>query len=343
MAINISSTRLEFCSSGSPSPLSFAYPQTAVSEMEVINREELKSRLSAFFSEHQIHAEPLVLVLGESMYYSKDYLTSTPPIQEDIQKYLDLVPFSSVSYRVYRLPVGHRLVVINRDFYEDLKNILLSLGFSILSVVPSFIITGPGTTTAFSAQTCLLINKKMNLIMENSFGGQEMSQNPAANTHRYIENHKIVFAILAVVIILACPVIIYLYYQNQKAALNAQKTTTQKPAVTVVKPTLTPTPTLSPSAELLLNQYSLQILNGSGVSGLAASLEATFRQAGFTQVTTGNYPNTAKTTLVVNSGLPESVSDFVIETLTPLFKNISIKQSSQSQFDLVLTTGKITP
>lgn len=340
LAINITSTKLEFCSSSSPTPLIFPFPPTAVSEMEIINKEELKAKLQAFFSEHQIHAAPVVLIMGESMYYSKDYLTAIPPAQEDIQKYLDLVPFSSISYRVYRLPIGHRLVVINREFYESFKTTLLSLGFSIASVVPAFIVTGTGTAAAFSAQTCLLINRKMDVIMDNSFGGQELPETATATSRKYLDTHKSLVIIIFILIILACPLILYFYYQNQKAALNASRTR----AVTVVvrKPSSTPTPTTNPLTALKLEQYTVQLLNGSGTPGLAASLEAKLRLVGFAQITSGNFPKTTTTTIIFKPTIGDEIRKLVKDILLPQFKNISVKDSSTAQFDISITTGNIS-
>lgn len=342
LAINISFNKLEFCNAHSENPISFVFPDNVVSEMEVLDHTEFKSKLQSFFSENKIHAEPVVLILGESMYYSKDFLTSTPPLQEDIQKYLDLVPFSSVSFRVYKLPIGHRLVVINRDFYESFKNILLTLGFSIVSVVPSFVITGPGTTSAFSAQTCLLINRKMDVIMDNSFGGQEISPNATANSRQFIRGHKTVVAIITILIILACPLILYFYYQNQQTVLKASKTRTAA-VTTVRKRTVTPTPTVSPLAALKLEQYTLQLLNGSGTPGLVASLEAKFKAVGFAQITTGNFPQTNQTTVIFKPTIGKEIRALIQTTLSPQFKNISIKESTSTQFDINITTGKITP
>jgi len=276
------------------------------------------------------------------MYYSKDFLISAPPSQEDVQKYLDLVPFASVSYRVYKLQIGHRLVVINRDFYEGLKNVLLSLGFSIVSVVPGFIITGTGTTSSFSSQTCLLINRKMDIILENSFGGQETPTNVASSSREFIERHKITMAVIVLIVIVACPLFLYFYYQKQKAAVIAKK---PRPVATapVRKVTPAPSPTVSPYAQLKLEQYSLQILNGSGVSGLTASLEGKFRALGFTQISTGNFTKTSATTIIYNAAIPKSVRDLIQSVLSPLFKNISSKDSNQAQFDINITTGNITP
>lgn len=59
------------------------------------------------------------------------------------------------------------------------------------------------------------------------------------------------------------------------------------PTQVVSTPTMIPSPTSSPSAEMLAD-ISVQVLNGSGTSGSAQGVASSLRTAGFTKLTVGN-------------------------------------------------------
>jgi len=343
LVINISLNKLSLCTANSPAPLEFPFQPSFISDMEVTNKEELKTKLQSFFGENGVKSGPIILVMDESVYYQKDYPGSVPPATDVIQGYLDLVPFSAISFKLFRVNGNHRLIVINREYYEAFKAVFEKMGFSVYSVVPGYILATVGAPAKFSAEACRVIYRKLDTVTENSFsGGSDVSEVTGLRPHAYVKSHKTPLIIVSIISILACLAAVYFtvikpFSLGKRNVSPTPKIQTRKPA-----PTLTPTPAATSSAELL-NIYTVQILNGSGTPGLAASLEAKFRQLGFADIKTGNVSKTAKTQVIFSSQITPSAKKLVTDLVTPLFVSPAFKDSSDTQFDITLTTGKITP
>lgn len=107
-----------------------------------------------------------------------------------------------------------------------------------------------------------------------------------------------------------------------------------------------PTPTNAPSStptQAILNpaEYQIQILNGSGVSGVAGNVETILSDAGFTDTTTGNASEFGftDTEVALKSNAPKalfgkiksSLSDYSVVEVTSL--------PSDGQYDVVITVG----
>jgi hypothetical protein len=342
LIINISLNKLSLCNLNSASPLEFPFQPSFISDMEVINKEELKTKLQSFFGENGVKSGPIILVMDESVYYQKDYPGSAPPSADTIQSYLDLVPFSAISFKLFRINGGFRLIVINREYYEAFKAVFEKMGFSVYSVVPGYVLGTVGAPAKFSAEACRVVYRKLDSITENSFSGSsEDSAAPGIRPHAYVKNHKTPLVIISIISILACLGAVYF------TVLKPMTAPRQKISPTPVLsrknvPSLIPTPTASASAELL-DKYTVQILNGSGTPGLAASLEAKFRSLGFTDIKTGNVSKTAKTQVIFSSQITPSAKKLVTDLITPMFVSPVFKDSPDAQFDITLTTGKFTP
>jgi hypothetical protein len=113
---------------------------------------------------------------------------------------------------------------------------------------------------------------------------------------------------------------------------------TLSPVVSVA-PTAIPTPTATPSAAIDFGEYSVQVLNGSGIAGLAAGVRDSLLVSGFGTVDIGNAPETVKGSIQTKLDLSpevitkarESVSEFVINNTGTL--------TNDNKYDLVIVLG----
>lgn len=109
-----------------------------------------------------------------------------------------------------------------------------------------------------------------------------------------------------------------------------------------VQPTVEPTPTASPSANFKRDTLKLQVLNGSGVSGLAGKAKAYLEGLGYKNVVAGNasISDLIETTISVK----ESKKDLVENIRTDLAKNYKVAKETEtlaatSKYDFVITLG----
>ncbi|KKW00723.1 MAG: hypothetical protein UY33_C0006G0007 [Candidatus Amesbacteria bacterium GW2011_GWA1_48_9] len=343
--INIARDRLFLCTHTLTDPVVFPFTPTMISDLEIKDKNELDAKLGEFMQKTQIKPSPLVIILAEHIYFHKDFPKVAPPAEEETQKFIDSVPFSNVSSKLFHTPDGYRLVVINRDIYEIFEQVFDRLGFQLHSVVPGFVLGAINAPAEFSAQTCRIIYKKLDFLSDNSFTTPFTN---AGDLHRkeqvFIQKYKISLAIISSAFIIFSAVMAYITLFRPQA-IPRKKALPAASVLSVPSPVpATPTPTASPSAQAL-GQITVQVLNGSGVAGLAASVEAQLKLAGFTTVRTGNAPliNSGPSYMVLRPDLPPAVKALLTSVVQKVFPSLSVRENVDTLYDVILTTGKVNP
>lgn len=129
------------------------------------------------------------------------------------------------------------------------------------------------------------------------------------------------------------------YFSGISRLTNEKQT--PSPIATVI-PSVESTPTASPSASFKRETLKLQVLNGSGVSGLAGKAKIYLESLGYKDVVAGNASSSdlIETTISVK----ESKKDLVENIRTDLAKNYKVAKetetlSTSSKYDFVITLG----
>jgi hypothetical protein len=193
--------------------------------------------------------------------------------------------------------------------------------------------------------------------MEEKPTTEEKKENISQNeVNKWIENYdevnkptekgekkgfKIVLIILLVLSFLAILAGGFVYYQKNISKRVGMATETPTPQVTA--PTQAPTETPSPSAEVKLSDYNIQILNGSGIPGEAGSAKDLLSSLDFNKIDTGNADNYDYTDTEVS--LKEDISNQVYnEIKDKLDSTYTVVKSdssvlSTSSYDVIIIVG----
>ena len=112
--------------------------------------------------------------------------------------------------------------------------------------------------------------------------------------------------------------------------------------VASVEPDVKPTTTPEPKSEVDRSKVKLQVLNGSGVSGLAGKAKTYLEELGYKDVVVGNasVSNLTETTVSVK----DSKKDLLGTVIADLAKNYKVAEktetlSASSKYDFVITLG----
>lgn len=113
-----------------------------------------------------------------------------------------------------------------------------------------------------------------------------------------------------------------------------------------IAPTETPTVTSSPvptasATPVDRAEVSIEVQNGTGISGEAAYLQGQLRSLGYTDITVGNASSqdNESTTVTFKSGLNQQVIDELTAKLKDLYQDVTAKSSSTQTKDVVIVTG----
>lgn len=130
----------------------------------------------------------------------------------------------------------------------------------------------------------------------------------------------------------------FYYYKNNSSTTE----TKQEETMTQTTPTQTTTPEPTKSSVDLKN-YSLNVLNGSGVSGEAKKVSDMLVTAGFNESKTGNASKTdfTKTEVSLKKDTPNEVFNVINETLGKSYDVVKAEKEldDKSTYDVVVTVG----
>jgi len=333
--VDLDRDKLVFCDNQSGTTIVFPYPAGVFKDMEVANREELSAQLKNFIAARKLAPTNLVFVLSPSVYFAKDLPHLSPEERTNQStKFLDMVPFSSVSSKLFHIGNDYKIVAINRDFYEAIRRAFEDLGFSVQAVVPNFVLGTLGVKDNFDMEACRVILKRMDYVLENSFLTPDAPQEGIAGQREFIRKHPVLFILLSLIPVVLLGVTAFFTLRRPP-----------RPAVTVPpQPTIEPTQAPSPTPEAATPSASLtvQILNGSGTPGQAGLISTALADIGFSvdQISTGDAPAAPAQTLIVFSPdvsnlLRTRVGD-LIRRFSPEFSTTEVASPS---YDIIITTA----
>lgn len=150
-------------------------------------------------------------------------------------------------------------------------------------------------------------------------------------------NFKSILLILFLLLVLGLIVGGFYFYQTSQ---ESTEQTNSSPTPTVAQ-AVTPTPTATPE-KVDLSSLSVQVLNGSGVSGAAGTAATELESAGFVDVVAGNASSSdfEETEVAMKEDTPEAVFDTIKTTLDD--KEVVLDEETldaESEYDIIITLG----
>ena len=156
-------------------------------------------------------------------------------------------------------------------------------------------------------------------------------------------NWKLILMIIFVLLVGSIAVGAYLAWQKFPTRINSENVEKTTPTPLTVQPEASPA--VAKEETIKLEDYKVQVLNGSGVAGRAGEVKEKLIKAGFETVEAKNAErfDYLGVTLQTKTGTPTKV----LETITPLLGvNITTTTGttlpSTSEFDVILTLGQST-
>ncbi|MDO8340489.1 MAG: LytR C-terminal domain-containing protein, partial [Candidatus Woesebacteria bacterium] len=104
--------------------------------------------------------------------------------------------------------------------------------------------------------------------------------------------------------------------------------------------TPTPLPTNTP-APVKKSEISIEIQNGTGITGEAAYLQEKLKVLGYSDIKVGNASSTdnTETTVTFSKTTPQTVQDEIKKELEKIYKTVNVKTSSTQTVDILIVTG----
>jgi hypothetical protein len=127
----------------SADPIIVAFPKDTVRNLEVQNSDKLHEIISNTIAENKIKPSSVMLILGEGVVFEQN-ISESSNTSEDIQAFLDIVPFSSLISETFFIKNKLKAIAVSKELCEEIaagwrKNDFEMLGIFPISAVRSMI------------------------------------------------------------------------------------------------------------------------------------------------------------------------------------------------------------
>jgi hypothetical protein len=132
----------------------FNFTPDIVSNLDVINKEQLTGLISTFIQVNKIVPSSIAIVLSDNVIYIKDLVsavkkpvTSQSPKEDlnddkehggELKNFLEEIPFEEILVKIIKTGNMNRAVVVNKDLIAIIIDAFTSRGFVAEDVVPAF-------------------------------------------------------------------------------------------------------------------------------------------------------------------------------------------------------------
>lgn len=348
MILSVSRSRFMLCGRNAPTPRILDIPQTAVRDLEVVNALELEKAITSFLTASHVTPTTVAIILSKDVYFDKAFPHPSENQEEEIQSFVSHVPFSSTSFKVFRVNKQQVVVVLNRDLYESIKSILEKEHFSVVAVIPELMLEPIGAHGALTEKTCNILVEKMDYLKEHSFTtSDEFDQGLQQEPHVLRAHHALVISLVVLSVAIAAATAFFTLRRPLRPAPPPSHVSIVTPALSPTIAPSIPTPLASPSAQPEpsaaedVTLWSVMILNGSKSSGLATTLATALTESGFATIQTGNTSTTADHTIITFSkDAPNAIRGKLVDAVKSQYPDVTQEEGDTGEFKAIITIVK---
>ncbi|MBI2613770.1 MAG: hypothetical protein HYW62_03280 [Candidatus Levybacteria bacterium] len=342
----------------------FNFTPDIVANLDVVNKEQFGRLIATFIQINKIVPSSLSLVLSDNIIYEKDMVDivekQTPPVQtvsleapgnidkehkEEIQAFLEDVPFEEVLAKVIKTDKLNRIAAVNKDLVMTIADVFVNKGSTIEAVIPSFMY---GTNINFAAG---LTQNNIQIILEGSEvlrtgnlltnqqritspQGLEIEQKEKEKKPQNLSLYILIGVFVTLVIILA------VVYLNMGASQTHPASKKIKSAVdnSVAIPTTAPSVQIQASAiPTDLKVIRVKIVQSTQASEIFNSLSQQLQAIGFQDIksSVSETSPAEKSSVVFSKNVPADAREKAFIEIKKVLPSISI--SENQDFDQTIT------
>ena len=185
------------------SMLKMDFPPDIISDQELTGREKLEHLIESFLETNKLEKGNIIFIYAPNVTIEKDFPDDTPGNKnEEIQKFINMIPFEEMLSKIYKLNKKTKVVAINQEIYESIKNIFAKKNFSVLGIIPSTVLAETVAELSMNIDLAFIANKIYSLKQYGMVNAGELSnQNTKEKSGLKKQNIKMYMLIIVFVIL----------------------------------------------------------------------------------------------------------------------------------------------
>lgn len=335
-----------------PNILKFNFTPDLVANLDLINKEQFSNLIATFIQINKIAPSSLGVILSDSVIYTKDFPNQPPSnneYKEEIQNFLDDVPFEEVLAKVIKTGNINRIVAANKDLIMTIAGEFANKGSTIEAITPSFMYgQNANFTVGLTLDNALVILENAETLKEGNLL-TDQKQNPPggaksdlAGGEKQPQNLRqyILIGVLATLL-----VILAVVYLNLGASQTPPPSKKMKSFVeTISAPTVTPILTQQQitTVPVDIKNIKVKIVQNSQSDTVASNLKSELLKIGFqdiaSEVSQASIPE--KSSVVFSQNVPTDVRNIAITEIKKVLPNILILENQDSSLMITILIGK---
>ena len=329
-------------------PVTLNFPVNIVSDIDVIDLESFDLLLTNFFNQSKISPGDILLIVSPNVYYQKNITLSadTTERQNQIDLFLQTIPFKNLIYRDYLLDNQPQLLALNKNFYEPLVRFCQKNNFNITAIVPHFVLDHYqlNLTEYLPKEVKNILQKYKQIETYSLINSQDIEKIISAHVRRPKEDNTRAYILLGVFCLLFVILLGFMFIRPRLIKPPVTKTIPVKLSPTLVPAfsQITPTPTIT---YLSPDSVRIKVVNSSGVANQASKIKQLLTTGGFQQIsTTSTSKVTAEKNQISYAPTISTETRQKIKILVESIAGISVETESSVLEDtdvLIVTTFKL--
>src|SRR3989344_4619693 len=183
--------------------LQMDFPPDTISDQELIGREKLEHLMESFLETNKLEKGNILFIYAPDIAIEKDFPDELAGNKnEEIQKFIDMLPFEEVLSKIYELNKKTKVVAINQEIYESIKNIFATKNFLVIGIIPSTVLQETVAELSANIDLAFIANKIYSLRQYSMVSSGELSnQNTKEKSGLKKQNIKMYMLIIVFVIL----------------------------------------------------------------------------------------------------------------------------------------------
>ncbi len=343
----------------------FNFTPDIVANLDVVNKEQFSNLITTFIQINKIIPSSLGLVLSDNIVYEKDLVDilqkSPVPIEpsglevqanidkehkEEIQNFLEDIPFEEVLAKVIKTDKVSRIVAVNKDLVMTIADVFVNKGSTIEAIIPSFMY-GPNVNFAAGLtqnNIQAILGESEILRLGNLLTDQQRIISPQSLETEKIEKEKrpqnlrqylLIGVFVTLLVILA---VVYLNLGVSKTSLQSNKIVPTTPPVG--GPTFTQTQISTIPTDL--KSIKIKIMQSFESGEAVESLKSKLLEIGFQDITNEvSQASTAeKSSVIFSQNVPADAREKALVEIKKILPDVSILENQDTSLTVTILIGK---
>ncbi len=355
----------------------FNFTPDLVANLDVVNKEQFSNLIATFIQINKIVPSSLTILLSDTVIYVKDLinplqkpsatdqpLLNPPPSlnsadkehKEEIQNFLENIPFEEVLAKVVKIDQTDRVVAANKELVMIIAESFVNKGCVLDAVIPGFLFLPKANFALGLTQENIqaVLNDSEILKDGNLLTNQQKVAAPAVfagqkepiSGEKKPQNMRQFILIGVFVTLLVIFAVVYLNLGASKTPLSKKIKSSSVEAVNIPSVAVTAIPTLASApltaAPLDLKSIKIKILQNNESNAIANDLKNGLSQLGFEEVIIENSQGTIpeKSSVIFSQNVPSDLRNNVIAEVKKILFGISILENQDSNSTITILIGR---